>query len=323
MALEYIKKDASDFFSFPGAYDDYRQTFDHDFNMSKTCNEAVTVKLFAGATNEWSVGLEILRILYRFSFATHDQIHRLLKLKDLDNQEIYEKILDKYIAQRFINKFCLAEAPLNSIPDDAMTVYCLDHGARFILGHFTNDPTIISTWKSSNCMYTGNIVFKCLTTNEFYISMCEVEGMSAAVFEPLPDFVIGGRPVRLSGWLRVKSGGKIDNYLIETIRQSDLPITWEKKVDTHLTPFIHGKNGTSRYFDGDPKWIFVTDSQDSALETAAIFERMVVSIDTTKNIKYRLVTSEELRKGLDRAIFYKYENGALKPVRSIFGKEKS
>lgn len=308
MLLDYIKKDAGDIFSFPGSYDDYRQTFDHDFNMSRTCNEAVTVKLFAGAVDEWPVGLETLRNLYRFNFATRDQLLRLLKLKGLDDPEMFDAVLEKYIERKFINKFCLAQAPLDTIPDDAMTVYCLDHSAKFILGHFTNDPNIINTWKSSNCMYSGNIVFKYLTTNEFYISMCEVKGLDTSTFEPAPDFIIRGRAVRLSGWFRVKSEGKTENILLEAIRQSDLPLTWEKKVDTHLTPFIK-ENFASRYFSGDPTWFFVTDSQNSALQIAEIFERM------TECKRYRLTTSEELRKGLDRAVFYKYENEKLLPTK--------
>lgn len=321
MALDYIKKDAGDIFSFPSAYDDYRQTFDHDFSMSKGRNESVEVKLFAQTSNEFAIGLVILRHIYRFRFITYDQLYRLLKLSGIDDSEILNKILEKYIERRLINKFCLSEAPLSEIPDDAMLVYCMDHGAKFILQHFPcEEMEMISAWKTSDCMYSGSIVFKCLMTNEFYISMYEVKGTDTAIFEPLADFMIGGRPVRLSGWLRLKSDKKTDHFLIETIRKSDLPLAWEKKVDTHLTPFIHGKNGISRYFNSDPKWIFVTDSQDSAMEIADIFERMAVSIDPTKNIKYRLVTSEELRKGLDRAIFYKYDGGMLKPVRSIFAK---
>ena len=74
MLLDYIRKDAGDVFALPSKYDDYRQTFDHDFSMSRNCNEAVTVKQFVAAADEWPMGLETLRNLYRFTFATRDQL---------------------------------------------------------------------------------------------------------------------------------------------------------------------------------------------------------------------------------------------------------
>ncbi len=114
--------------------------------------------------------------------------------------------------------------------------------------------------------------------------------------------------MRLSGWFQVKSEGKTQEILVETIRQSDLPIFWRHKVDQHLNPFIN-ENFASRYFNSDPTWIFATDSQDSALEAAKIFEEL------TNCKRYRLTTAEEMRKGLDRAEFYKYEEGKLKPVK--------
>jgi len=307
MLLDYIRKDAGDVFSFPCAYDDYRQTFDHDFNMSRSCNEAVTVKQFATAVDEWPIGLETLRNLHRLTFATKDQLYRLLKLKGLDDNEMLERILESYVGRKLINRFCLSQAPLDSIPEDALVIYCLDHGSRFILGHFANEPSIINTWKSSNSMFSGNIIFKYLTTNEFYISLCEVKGINTSTFDAAPDFVVRGRAVRLSGWFEVMSKGRREEILVETIRQNDLPVFWRHKVDQHLNPFIN-ENFAARYFNSDPTWIFATDSKDSAIQVAEIFEKL------TQCKNYWLITAEELRKGLDRAVFYKYVEGKLEPA---------
>ena len=82
------------------------------------------------------MGLEILKLLLDYTFATRDQLVRLLSIKGLDNGDRLDTLLQKYQDRRLINKFAISAFEMDYIPDDAFVVYCLDHGSRHILSQY-------------------------------------------------------------------------------------------------------------------------------------------------------------------------------------------
>ena len=310
----YVTKEQGEVLSFPY---DWKQTFEHPFEMARVSSEAFTVKAFVNAAEERNIGLEILILLLDYTFATRNQLKRLLLLKgilsDEDKSEIDERLdvlLRKYLDNRLINCFTLSAYEMDSIPEDAFIIYCLDHGARHILSHFYHDDVAI-TWKSTNALRSSELVSKYLTTNEFYLSLLTAKGSALYSFQPTADFKIRNRDIRFSSTFRLLNGATPVDCILEVVRRSDLPTQWRKKTNEQIAPFIMEKFW-SRYFRLEPMMIFVAEDLAQAEELAEIYY-----LRTESNM-FRVTIDSELLNGIDKAAFYKYmpdNEGASKLVQ--------
>ena len=155
----YVTEEEGKALSFPY---DWRQTWHHPFEMNRVVNEAQTIKSFVADGDERQMGLEILKLLLDYTFATRDQLVRLLSIKGLDNGDRLDTLLQKYQDRRLINKFAISAFEMDYIPDDAFVVYCLDHGSRHILSHMYRDDVAV-TWKSTNAVRGPELVAKYLS----------------------------------------------------------------------------------------------------------------------------------------------------------------
>lgn len=310
----YVTKEEGKTLSFPY---DWRQTWHHPFEMSRVVNEAQTIKSFVADGDERQMGLEILKLLLDYTFATHDQLGRLLKIKGLDDGERLDALLKKYLDRRFINKFTMSAYEMDHIPEDAFEVYCLDHASRHILSHLYRDDVAV-TWKSTNAIRGPELVAKYLATNEFYLSLMAVKTESLASFEPTINFTIRSRDIRVSAMFRIMNGATPCDFVLEVIRNSDVPTYWRKKTDEQLAPFIQDKFW-NRYFQIEPIFIFLAEDMKQAEEIAEIYYLR------TKSSNFRVTTDSELLSGIDKAKFYKYEpDGKQKLVAvssSLFKKD--
>ena len=113
----YITQEQGEVLSFPY---DWRQTFEHPFEMARVVNEAFTIKRFVSAADERQIALEILIYLHDYTFATREQLKRLLKLKGVLSVEndvemadiLLDSILQNYVDNRLINYFTLSSYEL-------------------------------------------------------------------------------------------------------------------------------------------------------------------------------------------------------------------
>lgn len=301
----YISAEEGKIFSFPY---DWKQTFHHAFEMSRAVNEAQIVKTYVVEEEDRQMGLEILKLLFDFTFATRDQLERLLRIKGLEGVERLDDILDRYIDRRLINKFTLSAYTMDKLPDDAFMIYCLDHGARHILNHFYRDDVGV-TWKSTNSYRSAEQAAKYLTTNEFYLSLMAVKRDDLAFFSPTVNFSIRTRDIRMSAMFRIMKGATPVDFVLEVVRSSDLPTYWMKKVGEQITPFIQDKFWM-RYFRSEPTMLFLAENLDQALQISDIFQ------NGTKSMNFRVTTDADLASGIDKATFYKYDDAAktMQPV---------
>lgn len=298
----YITAEEGRIFSFPY---DWKQTFAHPFEMSRAANEAQIVKTFVAEEDDRQIGLEVLKLLYDFTFATRNQLERLLQIKGLDEADRLDDLLARYLDRRLLNRFTLSSYILESIPDDAFVIYCLDHGARHILSHFYQDDIGV-TWKSTNSCRSAEQVAKYLVTNEFYLSLMGVKRETLAFFSPTVDYSIRprdatrSRDIRLSAAFRIMRDKTPVDFILEVVRCSDIPTYWTKKVNSQLMPFIQDRFW-SRYFRLEPTFIFLAENLDQALELSEIFQR------GTASERFRITTDKDLSDGIDKATFYKYD----------------
>lgn len=299
----YITAEEGKAFSFPY---DWKQTFDHPFEMARAVNEAQIVKTYVSEEADRQIGLEILKLLFDFTFATKDQLERLLRIKGIAEADRLDDLLSRYLDRRLLNRFTLSAYPMESIPDDAFVIYCLDHGSRHILNHFYRDDAGV-TWKSTNSYRSAEQAAKYLATNEFYLSLMAVKRDDLAFFSPTVNYSIRTRDIRLSGMFRIMKGKTPVEFILEVVRSSDIPTYWLKKVGDQLSPFVRDQFW-KRYFRLEPTFLFLTEDLDQALEVSEIFQR------GTGTDKFRVTTDKDLVAGIDKATFYKYDPAAGKMV---------
>ena len=299
----YITQEQGEVLSFPY---DWRQTFGHSFEMARVVNEAFTIKRFVSAADERQIGLEILIYLLDYTFATREQLKRLLKLKgvlsvenDLETADILlDSILQNYVDNRLINYFTLSSYELEEVPDDAFRIYCLDHASRYILSHFYHDDVAV-TWKSTNALKSAELISKYLMTGEFYLSLLTVKGSLLKAFQPTADFRIRSREIRFSAAIQILNGSTPIDCILEVVRSADIPVYWNKKTEEQIVPFI-AENFWKKYFRLEPIMIFVAENMSQAEELAEIYYRK------TESNMFRVTIDTELLKGIDEASFYKY-----------------
>lgn len=292
----YITREDFGTLSFPYGW---QQTFDHPFEMSFAANEAQVVKDFVADTQNRQAGLEILILLYDFTFATRAQLERLLAVKGLHiDADTLDALLSKYLRGHLINRFTLSVYPMDHIPDDAFDIYCLDHGARHILSHFYHDDIAV-TFKSTNALRSAELVSKYLATNEFYLSLLTGKTEELSSFAPACNFSIRRRDIRLSATFRIMNGFTPCDFLLEVIRKSDIPVMWRKKSGEQLAPFLID-GAWKRYFHIEPRVILLAEDMEQAEDAAEIFALR------TEGMPFFITTDKELAKGILDAEFYAY-----------------
>lgn len=291
---------------------DWRQTFDHPFEMGRVVNEAQTIKAFIADDAERQMGLEILKLLLDYTFATQPQLERLLATKNIEGAHNLDSLLLKYLDRRLINRFTLSSFTMDSIPDDAFVAYCLDHASRHILSHLYRDDVAV-TWKSTNAIRGPELVAKYLATNEFYLSLMAAKRDSLVSFEPTTNFTIRSRDIRMSAAFRLMNGATPCDFILEVVRSSDLPVIWRKKVNEQIAPFLMEKFW-SRYFRLEPILLFLAEDLEQAEMVSEIF------FLRTESSNFRVTTDDELSHGIDKAKFYKYEPGAERKMVPVISR---
>lgn len=292
----YVTEEEGETLSFPY---DWHQTWHHPFEMTRVVNEAQTIKSFVADGDERQMGLEILKLLLDYTFATHEQLERLLRIKGLDDGTHLDALLKKYLDRRLINKFTMSAFEMDNIPEDAFIVYCLDHASRHILSHLYRDDVAV-TWKSTNAIRGPELVAKYLATNEFYLSLMAAKPDTLSFFEPTVNFTIRSRDIRMSGRFQIMNGATPCDFILEVVRSSDIPVYWARKSDQQLAPFVEDKFW-NRYFSFEPIFIFLAEDLAQAEELAKIYYLR------TKSSNFRVTTDNEILQGIDKAKFYKYE----------------
>lgn len=300
---------------------DYKQSFHH--KIKNNVAEYVVVKDFLSVDDYTrTVMVEVLKHLRNFVFASEEQLCQLLQMKGIDPSGL-PGLLTMYSNNRVINYFALSAYELSEIPADAFRVYCLDQGGVQILAHFSTYDEDVVSWLSTDCIRPVELVMKYLTTGQFYLALAEARGSNLAFFKPVHDVNIGRRSMRFSAEFQIMQGYSPQNFILESVRSWDVPVEFSRKVNDKMSVFI-GSKFWERYYKMPPTYIFLVESTEDALQVGKIFQ-MRTGCD-----QFRIITDEQVKKGFDEVIMYKYipsddpnSDGELKAVRSgMFSKQK-
>jgi len=284
------------------------QCFEHESSQPKTMPEYTLVKAY-GKLSEYDkvVTLELLKFLHQFTFATRDQLMRMLEVKGIDAAGLDEN-MSRMLEDRQVNSFYLDQIQtVGEAPEDAFVMYCIDFGALALLNHFTNNDC--NTWFTSDSVRSSDLIQKYMSTTEFYLALAEAQGPNLKYFKPIYDIAYDHRSIRFSAKFQIEQGSIPHDFLVESIRRFDVPGPWEEKLDKKLTPFATNPKHWHRYFDQEPVYLLLVEDEDDALAVAkAFYNRMEPQENSTKKMPvFRLITDAQVQKGLAKGGFLKYD----------------
>ena len=291
--------------------DGYKQIFQNKFTTSISKNQVIKMKDEGILTDR---DLEIAKLLFNFRFSTLEQIYEYLKYKGILTQKIIKEDdevketsitsikarLDKLVQNRILNKFSLSLVELDRIEGDALIIYCLDLGGKYLLTNYSNEDT--SDWFVSVNKKSSNLISKDILSVQFYINLMKTCGDKVKYFEVNPVRKCDKSNIIPSFEFCMNLNGKTKYMICEVVREFDLPIHFSKKIEK-IERLLKTNAWRKYYFDTDePPILFVFAENDLlALDVSRIIS------NTTEIDRYRISTDKRINGDLSTA-FMKYTN---------------
>ncbi|WCK57728.1 hypothetical protein PP175_27210 (plasmid) [Aneurinibacillus sp. Ricciae_BoGa-3] len=287
---------------------DLKQTFENKFNLNIGKNEIIKMKNNNVITDR---DIEIAKFLFRYKFATADQIYKLLG-EDKTKVNLKNR-LDKLVKYRVLNKFMLSDFEEEQVAPDSYQIYCLDLGGRYLLANYSNEDT--TDWYSTINMKSSEIISKNLLTTEIYLRIRETCPDKLVYFKVEPDFRVGKKNVFPSFEMCMKINGQNRYFVGEAIREYDFPLHIRDKV-FKLESLMTTNAWKKYYYDAEqPPVLFVfADSDLTALEAG----KLITESSEIRN--FRLSTDERLQRVLHEAgAFLRYlpEQDVLQEIKAV------
>ena len=287
---------------------DYKQIFQNKPVTTLMHEEIIRMRFNGLMTDD---DLKVVKFIFDFKFATPEIVADYL-----NTQETVETIanrLDKLVKNRILNKFMLSLLPEDSIPQDALCIYCLDLGGKTLLSQYSHCD--IANWNTTKNNWSSENIGYALVTAKFYVQLLKTCPAKLEYFKSCPEYRINKMVVIPSFEFAIKVNGARKYFIGEIVRDFDIPIGFRTKCEK-LESILCTK-AWMKYFhdtDGNPPVLFLIGENDSiVLESAQIISN-VSGIGA-----FRLTTDERMRRPLNGAgAFLKYdeENRTLKAIRA-------
>ena len=293
MATNYLRslKDGSPLLSVNYSF---VQSFHVSPTENKALNEGYVIRNFiALEETEKMARLAIMKAVYKFCFMNKLQISRHLSNLGITVDDL-DALLKAMVSARQLNFFFLAEAQLPDEPEDGEKIYCTDLAGRYILSHYHREDAVM--WKMTDNARSAEQVIKYLSAVEFYFSLTGSKNDSVRVFEPVFNAPLSTRNIRFSAYIEMKNEGTLRRFILESVREADVPVYFRKKVIEQIAPFSKGQY--KKALPELPEFIFLCENLDVAIEAADIYFRYFESAD------FYVTTDEEIAKGMKKAAFY-------------------
>lgn len=285
-----------------------KQTFENKFTLNIGKNEIIKMKNSNVITDR---DIKITKFLFQFKFATAEQIYKLLG-EDTSKVNLKNR-LDKLVKYRVLNKFMLSDFEEEKILPDALEIYCLDLGGRYLLAHYSNEDT--SDWYSTINMKSSEIISKNLVTAEFFLRLMYTCPEKISHFKVEPELRVGKKNVIPSFEMCMKINGQTKYFIGEVVREYDFPIQLREKM-AKLESLLITNAWKKYYYDTDsaPIMFVFADKDITALESGKLIT------ETTEIRNFRLSTDERMQKELfSTGAFLRYleEQDVLQEIRAV------
>lgn len=287
---------------------DLKQTFENKFTLNVGKNEIIKMKNNNVITDR---DIKIAKFLFQFKFATARQIYMLLE-ENLAKINLKNR-LDKLVKYRVLNKFMLSAHEEESIREDALEIYCLDLGGRYLLSHYSNEDT--TDWYSTVNMKSSEIISKNLLTTEFFLQVMNTCPNKISHFKVEPELRVGKKNVVPNFEMSMNINGQKRYFIGEAVREYDFPIHIRERVGK-LESLITTNAWKKYYYDSEqpPVLFLFADSDLTALEVG----KLVTETSDIRN--FRLSTDERIQRKLyETGAFLRYreEQDVLQEIKAV------
>lgn len=185
MGFQYVKKDIGTHFEkIPSVY---RQNFRYQFSVTGVSrNEIIRLRNNGQLTDR---DLEIAKFLFKHTFATAEQIGNYL---DGTGERIRNR-LEELVKRRVLNSFFLAEVDMKMTAKDALVIYCLDFGGKYLVANYGGEDT--SDWYSTVNMKGADLIGKDLIATQFYVNLRKSSKDNVKHFRATPQMKVANKHV--------------------------------------------------------------------------------------------------------------------------------
>ncbi|AJD93489.1 hypothetical protein JMA_41720 (plasmid) [Jeotgalibacillus malaysiensis] len=298
MAFNYVKqKDEGIISKIPN---DYRQTFRYPFSVTSVSKNSVIKMKMDGTLTERDI--KIVHFLFKHTFATALQIQKFFGGED--NYQSIKNRLEKLVQYRLINVFSLGELETERIEPDAMLIYCLDFGGKYIVSHFTNEDT--SDWFSSVNIQGSENVARDLMITDFYLQLMDSIPDRVEHFKKNPPMRAGGSNIVPAFEFSYKFGFEKKYVVGEVVRTGEAYIQFKDKIQK-AEPLFTTQAWKKYYVDVEMPPILIVMAEDdyTALDAG------IVVTNGTEVERFVLTTSERIQQQFgEKGAFLRF----VKPV---------
>lgn len=280
----------------------WKQVFNTPFTLSVGQKEIIKMKNNEVITDR---DLEIARFLFKFRFATLEQVLQYLNYHEAPDAQTsmpaLKNRLDKLIQYKVLNKFMLtSDATLEKIAPDAMEIYCMDLGGRYLLAHYSNEDT--TDWYTVINMKSSENVSRNLTITGFYLSLLNSAGVNIEYFNVEPEMRVQRKVVIPSFEIAYNVNGIRTYFLGEVVKDYDFPVQFRDKAQK--LSLLLESDAWKKYCMNAleaPVLFLIADSDQLAGEVARFMS------EATEITRFRLTTDERMQRNLsDKGAFLKY-----------------
>lgn len=235
--------------------------------------------------------MDIIEFLFKVGFATHLQVSKYCHIKGIKK---VQRRLNLMFNNAIINKVSFVDdnKQVNKIPEDALIVYCLSDGGKYLIDHYTSLATY--NWDSSIIYQSSRNIANKLFSTELYIKVLGNE--KSPVSSISSDYYMMYKNVKIipSFVYRIASQN-VPFYLITEVIRADMDILELRNLIHNYESFFATQH-YKRFFPDVvalPYIVFLTDDDNAALK---LCNEVVISSRLT-NVIY--TTPERLGRGLD------------------------
>lgn len=185
MDIQYVKKDIGTHFEkIPTVY---KQNFRYQFSVTGVSkNEIIRLRNDGQLTDR---DVEIAKFLFDHTFATAEQIGDYIN----GSGEKIRNRLEELVKKRVLNSFVLAEIEMKVTQRDALNIYCLDFGGKYLVSSYGGEDT--SDWYSTVNMKGADLVVKDLIATQFYVNLHKSSGKNLKNFKANPQMKVANKHI--------------------------------------------------------------------------------------------------------------------------------
>lgn len=298
--MYYVKNDIGTKFQLIPTH--YKQEFRYRFSVTGVNkNEIIKARNKGRITDR---DLEIARFLFTHTFATASQINKFLETKGYKKKDRLEHLVN----MRILNSFVLRESDLDKIGNDALIIYCLDFGGKYLVSNYGGEDT--SDWYSTNNMKGSNLIVNHLISTQFYVNLYASSNQILTNFKKGPAMKVADKHVNPFLEFSLKVNFQSKHFIGEVVLNGDEAISFRDQI--LKLEAIFTTNAWRKYYvdvEQPPIFIIIAENDMVARDAAQILNRsteienkkvLITTLDRMNNIFY------------DKGTFLMYDNNSNK-----------